>query len=328
MSVAARRLALTAAFVSLLIGLRFSVSDRQSFGAHDIERYNVTYGTDIPTTTPPFFTTWSRGDGQAFVAIARDLNVDEEASELGLPAFRMTRVGFSLAGRAFALGRADWAHVGVAIASLAAYAGLAFVSTGLVDRGLGYRALVIPLLPAPVLATVFDTAEGLGTLLVLTAITTQRTAAIALSSGMLGITRPSFATALFASRWSAGSVGFAAGAALAAGLVTTQILGLEYTGSSGNLAPPVTGYLEAFDQLDHTRMIAMVSVFALSVLSLALSWDRRLRFPFRVAAFASGVFGLSLGSPVFLSDPYSPFRVSGALALLLVVMPLYRNERA
>lgn len=324
----ARRLALTAAFVSLLIALRLFVSDQQSFGALDIERYNIAYGTDIPTTTPPFFTTWSRGDGQAFVAIGRDLNVDEAASELGLPAFRMTRVGFSLAGRVFALGQADWVHVGIGIASLTAYAGLVFVSTGLVERGLGYRALLIPLLPAPVLATLFDTAEGLGTLLVLAAITTRRTGTIILSSGMLGITRPSFATALPAGRSSAGAVGWAAGTALVAALVTTQILGLEYTGSSGNLALPITGFLEAFDQLDRARMIAMVSVFVLSVSALALAWDRRLRSRFRLAALASGLFGLSLGSPVFMSDPYSPFRVSGALALLLVVMPLYRNERS
>lgn len=309
----------------LVVLLRFGASERMLFGPDDLNTFEERpYGFELASDTPPFFLTWARGDGQAFMSIAADLNGDGVSSELGLQSYRMSRIAHSLLARTFSLGRIDLLPYGIAAASFAAYAGLLAVSVRLTDF-LGLRALVLALSPAAIIGTVFDTAEGLGTLLATVALTTSTLWLGMLAGAALGITRPSYGTAALASR----SGPLVPTAVVLAGLALQALLvfgfGVEFAGSGRNIVIPLTGYLDALATIHPATMASAGVVLLMAVTLFRHSLDPRFTGSFRIAAAVSAGLAVSVGPATFVG-PMSPLRVSGALVLLLVTTPMFERR--
>jgi hypothetical protein len=306
----------------LVVLLRLGASVSWGFGPQDLDRYAETaHGFELSRDTPPFFLTWSRGDGQAFMSIAADLNGDGVSRGLGLQTYRMSRIAHSVLARLFALGRIEWLPYGLAASSFAAYAGLLAVSVRLTDT-LGIRSLALGLSPAAIFGTMFDTAEGLGTLLATVALTTSTLWLGVLSGAVLGIARPSYGTAVLASR--VGPVVPAstvlAGAALQ--LLLVFGFGLPFAGSGGNIVIPFTGYIAALPSMHIVTIPSALVVLAMAVILFTYSVESRFTGSFRVAAAVSALLAISVGPSTFVG-PMSPLRVSGALVVLLVTAPMF-----
>ena len=310
---------------SLVMLLRIGVAESWNLGRQDVERFEeLPYGFDLAPNTPPFFLTWSRGDGQAFMSIAADLNGDGVSSGLGNQSYRMSRIAHSALARVLAIGNVESLPYGLAAASFGAYAALLAVSIRLADV-LGRRALLLGLSPAAMIGTVFDTAEGLGSLLLTVGMTTSSVWLGVLAGGLLGTARPTYGTAILASR-SGPLVPLAtltAGALLQVFLVFG--LSIPFSGGSGNIVFPFSGYLDALPTMHPAVMASAAVVLTMAAVLVGYSFNKSYLGRFRLAAAASAALAISVGPSTFVG-PMSPLRVSGALVVLLLVAPLFRAE--
>ena len=138
------------ALITALTGLGFRsvLTARTDLGPTDLERFESQSGVDLPDVygQMPFFLLWTRGDGQAYVTMAADLDVKGPTQNLLLPSYRYTRVGYAWFGRVAALGRVAWVPVGLMLVNLAALTAIGAL-TGRLVRLFGERAYVILLNP-------------------------------------------------------------------------------------------------------------------------------------------------------------------------------------
>lgn len=315
------------ALVLILIGvaLKLAAGISFGFGPDDVRRFEAApFGSRVGVDTPSPFLTWSRGDGMAFYALASDLDADGPARELPPdPAYRMTRIGYSLAARGISLVPGISIASGLAAVNLIALGGLGALAPRLVSR-YGDRALLLYLNPAIWYAVAFDTAEALGMLLLLAAITRPSVGTWA-GAGLLGITRPSLGVALPCSRSPVLSTVIAVGSALGLQLwVSSQ--GIEPTNGAGNLTLPLFGYMRAIPQMAATAVFvaAVVLIGCLAASVGAYKW-RQLPAGTRVAMIATSALVLSLG-PQVIDRPENLLRAAAALPVVLIIGASLRDQ--
>jgi len=311
------------------VGLGFVVKDlsTQSFGPAAIQRYSAQpYGVPIDTEDmSKLHSRWALGDGQAYVTIAADPTAEGPVQNLDLPGYRMARIGWSMVIRAFAWGDNDRLPQAVTIAGLASYGALAVCATRLVPTW-GYRALLLLVTPGVLIALVQGTAEILGVLLLVFAISGRRPWATASAGVLLGITRPSYATALPAARnpWLP-LVGASAGAALILQGYLVFGLGLERVGFTRLPVDwPGVGYVKALAPSDGSgiaimnTLIGLILVASLGFIGLRRGGDATIGRRFAFIATAVLVLCLPAGAII---QQGSYLRVTGA-AMVLLIMPM------
>ena len=251
-----------------------------------------------------WFSAWAIGDGQAYAVIAADPTGGKLGEQLGQPAYRFSRAGFSWLAAAVTLGNEEWVPYGMAAVGLLSLVGLLVVAIATRER-LGQKVWFLVLNPAIYLAFGGDTSESLGALLV----------AVALATGWIwaalaiGISRPSFLIAL-AGRWKL----------LGAGLAATVLLAIYSLGRFGleNFIPyderidfPVAAYLERPSAAGWFLAALAMSTFVIGILKRDWTW------------VATGLFVLSFGTDV-TRDPVNAWRAAGLMPVLWAFGPRYQ----
>lgn len=294
------------------IGWAVAIND---FGAQDLERFEQRSGIDFPDQygNLPWLLTWSRGDGQAFMTIAADLDASDAAQRLGRPGYRYSRIGFSVAIWLFAFGTSSLLPVGVVAANLT-FLGL----TGwIVGRRVGGQGLAVCLavVPGIIIATAAGTAEILGVLLTLIALTASRLPG-GIAAAILGITRPEFGLVLLL-RGKEGALRLVLCGASAVGIrVLASALGLSARFGQDALSLPLGGYIEAIplQALPHALVTAAIACFGIATIVRGALAERG----WRLMAFVSvGVWILVLG-PEVLENPINTIRVLMAFPLIWI----------
>lgn len=312
-----------AAVVAVSLGLFLKDVSTHGLGAAELERYAAQpYGVTIDAAdVSRLHLLWTLGDGQAFVTIAADPLAEGPVRGLDLPAYRMARVGWSLLIRGLALGDIDQLPVAVTLASLGSFAALAMYAVRLVPLW-GPRALLVPLTPGVLVGFVQGTAEILGALLLVVAMTAQHTASASVAGVLLGITRPSYATALpGAHRWLPALIGAVASAAILQAVLTNG-LGLRTFGmGSGHFDVPFGGYLTAISNSGWTEVVVRNTGIGIILVAALAGYclDRRVGRGYRLACFATAVLVLCLPA-IAVIQPGSYLRVTGG-AMILLMMP-------
>ena len=147
------------------LGVRFAMvrTAEPPLSAADLARFEETYGLDLPTwyESTPFFLLWSRGDGQAFVALASDLDLSGPARELAVPVYRFSRAGYAWLGRLAALGRPGWVPVGLMMVNALALLAVGAMASVMAQRR-GPVSYMLAANPALYVGFASDTAEPLG----------------------------------------------------------------------------------------------------------------------------------------------------------------------
>lgn len=312
-----------AAVAAIALGLFLKDVSTHGLGPAELERYAAQpYGVSFDASdVSRLHLLWTLGDGQAFVSIAADPLAQGPVKGLDHPGYRMARIGWSLLIRGFALGDIDRLPVAVTLASLVSFAALAMYAVRLVPLW-GPRALLVPFTPGVLVGLIQGTAEVLGALLLVVAMTAQHTASASVSGVLLGITRPSYATALpGAHRWMPALIGAAASAAILQ-LVLTNGLGLRTFGvGSGQLDVPVAGYLTAISNSGWTDAVVRNTAIGMILVAVLAGYclDRRVGLGYRSACFATAALVLCLpASAVIQAGSY--LRVTGG-AMILLMMP-------
>ncbi|MGH8937659.1 MAG: hypothetical protein ACRDXD_15605 [Acidimicrobiia bacterium] len=259
----------------LALAIRATVVADQEFSAVDLHRFERISGVDLPVYERlPFFLTWTRGDGQTFMALAADLDLDGPAQELGVPSYRFARVGYAWLARLAALGRVGLLPVGLLAVNLVTISILAVVATRLA-RIWRERAFLILANPGLFVGVATDTAEPLGALLLVLALTTGATGGV-LASALAAATRPTFLALLPARRH-----GLLRPLMTAASVVISlQIISLFAFGSFGERPPetlvlPFTGYVEVWPTVRPAAAFGIGLLLLWAALTMAAPQYRR-----------------------------------------------------
>ncbi len=252
-----------------------------------------------------WFSAWSVGDGQAFALIAADPRGRRLADHIRHePGYRFARAGYGWSAAGLSLGQEPAIPYALALAGLLALIGVALLAIRL-RYEFGFRAWLLLANPALYLGFGADTAETLGIFLLVGAMGFGWIWAVAL----LGVTRPTFLTAVLGNRWY-----------LAAGIATAALLGLYSVISfgfdgvipdGGRLGIPFAAYLE------HPS----VSALLLGGLALATGVVGLMKRDW--AWVLTGLLVLSLGSDVTF-NPTNAWRAAGALPVLWAFGVNYR----
>ncbi|HSJ27398.1 MAG TPA: hypothetical protein VLB67_04260, partial [Acidimicrobiia bacterium] len=195
-----RNIILVAMLAAVLSGFvaRVAFVERSDFGAGDLVLYEQRpYGIDLPDgyAERPFWMTWSRGDGQAYVTLAADPWAQEQALGLRVTLYRYSRIGYSWAALLAVGGQAHLVPYGLFVVNVLSLAALGWI----VGRNLGAwgaRSIILLAVPGALIATATDTAEAFGLALATLALVLPAAGGV-VSAFFLGIVRPDFATALF-----------------------------------------------------------------------------------------------------------------------------------
>jgi hypothetical protein len=297
--------------------IRATVVADQELSAVHLHRFERIYGLDLPDVYErlPFFLTWTRGDGQAFMALAADLDLDGPAQELAVPSYRFARVGYAWLARLAALGRVGLLPVGLLAVNLAAISMLAVVATGLA-RMWGKRAFLILANPGLFVGVSTDTAEPLGALLTVLALTSGPTGGV-VATALAAATRPTFLAVLPARRHGLLRPLMAA----ATVVVSLQIISLLAFGSFGERPPqtlvlPFTGYVEVWPTV---RPAAAFGIGLLLVsASLTMAAGLRSTGGRRLAFILSGLLVVMFG-PAVLHNPFNYLRAAALLPIIWAV---------
>ncbi len=286
----------------------------------DLHRFEEIYGLDLPEWygNSPFFLLWSRGDGQAFVALASDLDLNGPARELAVPAYRFSRVGYAWLGRLAALGRTAWVPVGLMLVNAAALITVGMISSAFARRW-GPSHYLLAANPAIFVGFAADTAEPLGVALLMVALVASTGGGASFAAGLLGAVRPSLATALPLRRRN-----------LPALFVTfvVMVLALRFVGiaafGSGPIPPstiviPFAGYLEVWRLLPAgSSLITGIPLIA-AVATIYVGLTKKTG-GVRVSWAATGMLVLMFG-PFVLEHPVNWIRAAAALPVLWSMPP-------
>lgn len=311
--------------IVVALSLKAFAAQAMAVGIEDLDRFAASpFGSDVSRETPALFLTWTRGDGMAFFAIAEDpLAMGPTLSLPPSPAYRMSRIGYPLFVRALALGRTDWIPYTLTFVNLFGLAVLTYKTGKLTDEW-GNRAMLILANPAIWLAFLFDTAELMAILCAVLAISARSQRVSGTMSGFLGLTRPSFATALLATSTPIRSVITGVSAAVLLQVFLVFGLGLDVTTGAGNLVMPFTGYAAAFHNMSSafvlTASVVLIAGIAAVLAGLAGTANR---WGFRLALITTGLLILSL-APQVVDNPVNLLRAGGALPLLAALPPQLR----
>ena len=294
---------ITLALIAVLagVGFRLILTARSDLGPHDLERFESKSGIDLPDVygEMPFFLLWTRGDGQTYVTMAADIELQGPAQRLLIPSYRYTRVGYAWLGRIFALGRVAWVPVGLMLVNLISLAAIGAL-TGRLAHRFGERSYLALLNPGLYLAFATDTAEPLGMLLLMVGVLSGSVLLANIASFALGTVRPSFGLALPARDRNLGRViGSIAGGALLIRVIA--LLGIQDNATPiETMAVPLTGYLETVSSEPLSEWIG-AAVLLIAVLATAIVGGFSRRGWVRIAWLANALLLISLG-PAALVD--------------------------
>ena len=312
-----RRRMIILALMTVLAGLGFRsvLTARTDLGPADLERFESRSGVDLPDAygKTPFFLLWTRGDGQAYVTLAADLDLDGPAQHLLLPSYRYTRVGYAWLGRIVALGRVAWVPVGLMLVNLTALAAIGALTGRLVHR-FGERAYLVLLNPGLYVGFATDTAEPLGLLLLMVAVVTGSVLLTGVASFALGTVRPSFGIGLPARGRNLGVlIGSVAGGALLIRLIALLAI-QDNTTPIETLGLPFAGYWEIISTEPQTEAVG-AALLLFAALTTAFVGGFRRSGAVRIAWLANAVLMLCLG-PFVLNDPFNWTRAAAVLPVL------------
>lgn len=305
------------------VGVRTAMvvaADPELSGA-DLIKFENTYGLDLPDWYDrlPFFLLWTRGDGQAFVVLASDLDADGPAQELAVPVYRYSRAGYAWLGRLAALGRNDWVPIGLMAVNSAALVAIGSMASALAHPR-GPAALLLTANPAIYVGFASDTAEPLGVALLMAVLTASDGRGAGVWAGLLAAVRPSLATAVPAR-----------GRNLPAVLIPLALVGvglhllgsLLFTGNASippdTLVLPMTGYVETWRNLPVAASIVVgIPLFA-SIATIYWGLTRRSGWA-RLSWIVTGFLVLTFGSLV-LQSPNNWTRAAAGLPVLWGAQP-------
>lgn len=300
--------------ILVVVGLRWIVVTASGFGPDDLIRFEQqSYGVNLPDWygDTPLFLAWTRGDGQAFLTIGTSL---EATRQLGWSAYRFGRVGYSATALLVVAGQKQLLPIGMFAVNLIAVGILGAMAGHFLPRW-GPRALLLVVNPAVVAAAIFDTAEALGTLLAASILLSQSRGIGNIGGLVLGVTRPTYATAIV------GASGFgpfiaAIGSAASMQVLALGVLGLEPPDLAVNLAWPLLGYFRVSSRVAKPQALLIAAVLVASMLTVHRGFRSGMpRAGRRLAWLATGLLGLSLGHAVLL-DPINALRATGMIPLL------------
>ena len=284
----------------------------------DLERFEKIYGLDLPDWygEVPFLLRWSRGDGQAFVALASDLDLNGPARELAVPAYRYARVGYAWLGRMAALGRTEWIPIGLLAVNGTALFAIGALSSALARRR-GPVSYLLAANPAIYVGFASDTAEPLGVALLVGALAASTVRGAGFWAAWLGAVRPSLGTALLAR-----------GRNLAALMVPFAVVGLAIRfvglatfGGDASIPPstvvlPFTGYFDVWRSLEDADALLTGIPLIAAIATIYVGLAKRTGWV-RVSWVASGLLALTFGALV-LRQPNNWIRAAAALPVLWV----------
>lgn len=265
------------------------------------EKWDADFGT-----WPSIFYTGAGGDGEVFAVLAADPFGSGQFPDLLHVTYRYSRVGFSLVAWMFSFGNETLVLPALVIVGLLAVAGVGFASGFLRER-LGWRSWILLLNPALYIGFIGDTAEPLGILLLILAMMGSGL----LASAALGLTRPSYAVALF------DRLPLAVAAvltAIAVRLVAVAIFQAPLFDSPTELfALPVLAYLAEPSLAGFVVLLAGLATIGIGLANRNLAW------------VSSGLLVLVLGTAVTI-DPINAVRAAGMLPVLWAFGPTWMPD--
>jgi hypothetical protein len=311
-----RRMIVLALFTALIgIGFRLVLTARTDLGPGDLQRFESLSGIDLPDVYGdlPFFLLWTRGDGQAYVTLASDIDLQGPAQRLLLPSYRYTRVGYAWLGRAFALGRVDLIPIGLMLVNLTALAGIGALTAKSVHL-YGERSYLLLLNPGLYVGFATDTAEPLGLCLLIVALLSGSVLLSGAASAALGTVRPSFGLGLPAR---GRNLGVIVGSVIAGALLIRLIAQFridDHTTPIETLVAPATGFLDIF-RTEGPALVAGSALLLIVIATTAVVGGFRRTGMVRVAWLSNAFLLLCMGSFV-LNDPFNWTRASAVLPVL------------
>ena len=258
------------------------------------------------------------------MSIAADLDGNGVSAGLGYQSYRMSRIATSVVARILALGNISLLPYGLAAGSLLAYAGLLTVAVRLTDT-LGLRAMMLGLSPAAMIGTIFDTSEGLGSLLLTVAITTSSIGLAVLSGALLGVSRPSYGTGTLAARtrWIVPTSTLLS--ALLLQVLLVLVLDISFAGRGESIVVPFTGYIVGLPGVRPVVLASASFVLLMTGILVRQAFDPSYLGGYRLGAASSALLSVSVGPTIFVG-PMSPLRISGGLFVLVVLSPMFRMD--
>ncbi len=289
--------ALAAVLTALLV--RYLVSSPTDYLYY--EKWDADFGT-----WPRIFYTGAGGDGEVFAVLAADPFGSGQFPSLLHVTYRYSRVGFSLVAWMFSFGNETLVLPALAIVGLLAVGGVGFASGFLRER-LGWRSWILMLNPALYIGSIGDTAEPLGILLLLLAMVGSGL----LASAVLGMTRPSYAVAIFNRLDLALAAVFTAIAVRLAAVVIFQAP--LFDSPSSLFSFPAVAYFFEPSLAGFAVLIAGLATLGVGLTKRNLAW------------VSSGFLVLVLGTAV-TKDPINAVRAAGMLPVLWAFGPAWKPE--
>lgn len=306
------------------LGFRAFLAWVGHFGPADLAAYEDSSGIDLPDRYGhmPFFLTWSRGDGQAYMTIAADPFLQGPSRNLIAPVYRFGRAGYPLLARMVALGEPGLLPIGLLTVNIVA---MATYSTFVMHATKRHpKAIWLLANPALLVGLATDTAEPLAFALLILALGSGSWVA-ALAATALGVVRESYATVLGIGRRPGLMIAAGAVSALGIRLAAGATLGQSPFEGSSIFTWPIAGYLKGFDSqpwpkaaLSLLLLAAMVATFIRGFLVRG-AWVR-------LSWWSTGLLGLCLAE-VVTNDVLNVVRALGAVPLLWVLQSPETNSR-
>lgn len=307
------------AVLSIAVGYRWLSASAAGLGPDHLTVFEAQpYGYDLPDWygDHPVLLPWTIGDGQAFVVLAADPLARGPLGELGIPGYRYGRVLPSLIGRLLVGGNPSLVPLALLVVNSACVVTIGYLAWRLTALW-GVRSLLLAANPAIFIGYWGDTAEPLGILLVIGSLGLVGRFGSTASSVLLGITRPSYATALVRrdSWWLALA---AVGTALAFRiLVVEALLNLETGDLSTNFTLPGLGYIDGWSRADQLSQFVMVAVASAAVLTILRGLPLGMNRRFSWAFISTGLLVLLLDGGV-VAGYENLLRAAGVLPLVWV----------
>jgi hypothetical protein len=291
---------LFAALVAVVtaLALRFWLTNPQDYLHYSVleELTGIDFGT-----WPDVFYSGGGGDGEVFAVLAADPLGSGPSQLIPVVLHRFLRIGFAWLAWAFSLGQEQLVLPALFTVGLLAVSGVGFMSGFLRER-LGLKSWALLISPAVYIGFIGDTVEPLGTLLLVLSLTASGIWAAA----ALGISRPTYAVALFG-KWKLLS-------AVVAAVIVIRLLAFGLFGGSilesidGSFSLPFVAYF------DHASVVGFL-VLAGAVVTIGVGMIRR-----DLAWVVAGMFVVVLGGPI-IENPINAVRAAGMLPVLWAFGP-------
>lgn len=257
---------------------------------------------------PEILYTGAGGDGEVFAVLAADPLAQGPALSIRSLVFRYTRIGFSWAAWALALGNDRFVLPTMALIGIISVGAVAYTA-GYLQNRLGWRVWLLVANPALLIGFMGDTAEPLALALLIAAFAGRSF----LGAFALGIVRPSYMTTLVGG-WPLFLA--AAGSALAIRILAFYLFGGNFLdGGAGNVTAPLVGYFQEPSFPGFVIAGAGLATIAVGAIRRNLAWG------------VSGMLVVMLG-PIVLEHPINALRAAGVLPVLWAFGPGYKATRA